>query len=554
MSESSGGAEAEQQLSQAMSMALSLALSVAVKARQAQAQQARVAQRENEQRQREFAEQAAAERETAAVLWRRVDDRDWIRDHPEQVAQAWASARSWEPLDPRAAEAREKFDLLLRRMYGVEHERVAAAYDSEDYTALAQLLGRTVEVTPIGAEARYWEQVPEEERQEWLERQVWGPEVDENTRIARSAQLADVHQGLPVGVLRQMPAATRQAWMALDAQSEPERRAWLGQWLQRELWGRTDMTEQQREQRAGELAQLQQLDPGEAVQFSPEAWHAYVEQVRQSNTQTAPAGSGAQSQRSTVRGATPEVGQDVEAEADGSEPASADAQRESNEQLQERAAEAVRQAWPEHVATQVTESDAFGAFAHRLGQLEQRGWQMPEVLGMIEGEELIGYDRRGNPIRSSAAFGEYHLKQLDASLPDRGATTAGIDQLERYIAESVAEQHHGQAEEERDGQQRATEVGESPVVGVEGNREGQGEALAHQEAAEQHEAAAGAAEQYAQREAYPDGAEPAQLAGKGYPLGTGDALKQAQRAAAKQGAVTRSTTREHGAERERGGR
>lgn len=563
MSEPSGDAEAR--LSQAMRMALSLSLSAAMQVQQRRTQQARQARQQSEQAQREYAEQAAAERETAAVLWRRVGDRDWIRDHPDQVAQAWASARAWEPLDERAAEAREKFDVLLRRMYGVEHPEAIGARDSEDYSALAQLLAREVEVTPVGAEARYWEQVPEGERAAWLERQVWGPEVDENTRIARSEQLADLHRGVPVSVLRQMPEETRQAWIAFDRTPEAERRAWVQQWAHRELWGRQDLSDEQRAARMGELAQLGQLGDDDAAGMSTEAWHAWVEQVRESGTSSRASAEPGQRQdveRSTaVQQAGPGENEErlAAGETDIGEQHST-ATGESAEQLQQRAAATVWQEWPEHVAGEVTESRAFGAMAHRMGQLEQRGWSMPEVLGMLGQERLIGTDAYGREIRNSAAFGEYLLKELETSLPERGAATDGISQLERYVAANaegaVAEQHRGQARDERGGQQRAEQASDSPALSDASQDEAHQEAGAHQQAAVEHEAAAGEAQQLAQREAYPEGAEPPRLAGQGYPQTAQDALKAQQRSAAMQDAKTTRAV-ERGApapQRERGGR
>lgn len=545
-----------------MSMALSVSLSAAIQVQQRRTQQARQAQRENEQAQREYAEQAAAERETAAVLWRRVDDRDWIREHPEQVAQAWASARAWESLDERAAEAREKFDVLLRRMYGVQHPEAIGAREGEDYSALAQLLSRQVEVTPVGAEARYWEQVPEGERAAWLERQVWGPDVDEQTRIARSEQAADLHRGVPVSVLRQMPDETRAAWIAFDETPEAERRAWLQQWAHRELWGRQDLSDEQRAARMGELAQLGQLGDDDVVAMSTEAWHAWVQQVRESGTASrasAEPASGQRAERST-RSQQAGVVEPEHLTQDAVDDQRSPASGESSEQLQQRAEQAVRQEWPEHVAREVTSSRAFGAMSYRMGQLEQRGWSMPEVLGMLGQERLIGTDAYGREIRNSAAFGEYLLKELETSLPERGAATSGIDQLERYVAANAdgagaaAEQHRVQSQDERAGQWRAEQASDSPALSETGRNEAHQEAVGHEQEAVEHEAAAGAAQQLAQREAYPEGAEPPRLAGQGYPQPTQEALKAQQRQAAQQGAVSRSSRRSQTPQRERGGR
>lgn len=58
--------------------------------------------------------QLRAERETAAVLWQQFRHFQGPLDHPEQLAQAWASAVAWESYDQRAAATARLLDQRLR--------------------------------------------------------------------------------------------------------------------------------------------------------------------------------------------------------------------------------------------------------------------------------------------------------------------------------------------------------------------------------------------------------------------------------------------------------
>jgi hypothetical protein len=149
-------AEAERHLSQTFSAALSVALNIAVQMQHVRAERARHALWESEQQRDETARQLAAERETAAVLWRLVDDPEWIRTRPVEVAEAWASARAWESLDPRAAEARAKFESLFGALYGGDHPVATLVRETGDYAAMATLLPRAVVCVSRRPKPRSW--------------------------------------------------------------------------------------------------------------------------------------------------------------------------------------------------------------------------------------------------------------------------------------------------------------------------------------------------------------------------------------------------------------
>jgi hypothetical protein len=432
-------AEAERHVSQAMLAAVSVALGIGIQVQQHRLQRARAAQMESEERQREIAAQLAAERETAAVLWRRLEDRQWMRDRPDEVAQAWASARAWESLDPRAAEARAKFDLILGAMYDDGNTIARMARDTANYEVLATLLQRAVDYDPDHVDHRYYEEVPPEERREWLERAVWGPESDENERIARSAEMADLDAGLPVAVLRQMDEDTRTAWLELERMSPQERYMWRRRWLEGQVWGPENADKPEvLEQRSQALQELIATNPSTPAEFSTVEWHAFVAEVRER----------VQAAGSSADGSTKAETASVEAvrERDQGDTAAAPAAkapetpRESEADRLERTRIAVRECWPEEVATPVIDSEAFGAFAHRLHQLEERGYPMEDILGRITPHNLIGVDRLGRPVRDSAAFAEYFAEKLVEGLPPRVEAEAGIERLEQYVAENSAPQ------------------------------------------------------------------------------------------------------------------
>jgi hypothetical protein len=264
--------EAERHLSQTAAAALSVSLNLALQMQVQRAERARIALQESEIRQREAARRLAAERETAAVLWDRARDSDWIKRNPEQLAQAWASARSWESIDSRAAETRERLERLLLAAYGESHPLAELGIQTNDFSTLADLLQRALDAEP--ADTRHYEVVPSDERQAWLERQVWGPDTDEETRIVRAAELAKVESGVPVAVLREMDAETRAAWAEMRAMPPQERRRWREAWLQREIWGPEGTPDDVRAQRAAALADLRE------PQLAPGPWNAWVVEVR----------------------------------------------------------------------------------------------------------------------------------------------------------------------------------------------------------------------------------------------------------------------------------
>lgn len=550
-------AEAERHLSQTLSAALSVALNVALQAQQARGNQARRAEADSEEQRHELGRQLAADRETAAVMWRRVDDPHWIRDRPVEVAETWASARAWESVDLRAAEARAKFDTVLDAMYGRENPLIAVARESEDYTALAGLLQRAVEVTPQqAADPRTYEMVPEHERREWLERQLWGPESDPEARIAASSQLRDLEQGLPVTVLREMEPETRQAWIELGELDPSESRAWREAWLERQVWG-PDTPGQVRSERT---AALEELRSGGVDRWEPDAWHAWVAEVRERDR-----ARGEHVDEATQEHAKPgqTVGRGVQREntaveraPQGGDVGESAAARESKEERMARTAATVREVWPEKVAEEVVGRPAFGAFAHRLHQLEGRGYDMRDMLQMVPPDALVGVDRYGKRVRNPAAFAEWHIKQLASSLPEKAAAEAGVAELERYVADqgrygrdrslggreesgaadsdqTAVETDRGLAQQERDARDRQLDVAvdappsEVAAVGAEAERrEQRSESL--EAAANTHDAA-----ETIRRGAYETGADPARLAGESYPRDINESLKSAQRSQAK---------------------
>jgi hypothetical protein len=433
----SENAEAERQLSQTLSAAMSVALNIALQAQQHRAERARVALRDGEERGRETEAQRVADRETAAVLWRRIDDGpDWLTEHPDEVAEAWASARAWETLDPRAAEARAKLDFVLDSFYGTGHSLTRVSRESADYQALASLLQRAVVDAPEQPDTRYYETVPEQEREAWLARQVWGPDTDRDTRIARSAQLDDLQQGLPVSVLREMPEETRAAWLQLTKLDPEERRMWRREWLERQVWG----DELPQDVRARRAEELDRLDAGADEPWEPEAWHAFVgETSRQAREHAAGEEVSLHKERAAGGQQTPNrslAAPDRSTAVEAGEGVSITAQHEGETQQQRLAcaAAAVRKAWPERVAEEVVNRDAFGAMAHRLGELEDRGYEIADVLGNIPTDRLVGTDDYNQPVRNPAAFAEWHIKQLAKSLPERAQAEAGITRLENYVA------------------------------------------------------------------------------------------------------------------------
>jgi hypothetical protein len=428
-------AEAEARLSQSLSAALSVALSMSLVTAQMMAQKSAQAARANQEMQRQLAKQLAAERETAALLWARLDDATWIRQHPREVMDALASARAWEQVDPRAAEAAAKLDFLIGTYYGHGSPFVTVAREAEDHAALAMLLHRAIDATPdTPGEARHYEMVPEAERAAWLEEQVWGPNSSDDVRIARSAELAAVKQGLPVAVLREMSPETRQAWIAVRETPEEERRRWVEQWLHREIWGPAGGSDARRAERVEQLAELAnrvRMPSHSLAEMGTDVWHAWVQDVRAKVAEVIadPVAPTVEAERGPEQPGTERAAEPAP-EAAPTDP------RETQEQQLDRVRDAVRASWPEDVAAAVVDSPALGAFGHRLHQLEERGYTMGEVLDMVERpERLLGTDWRGEPIRDAAAFAEkVFLERLVEQLPDRETAVEAVEELERYVA------------------------------------------------------------------------------------------------------------------------
>ncbi|MEV4649040.1 DNA translocase FtsK [Saccharopolyspora sp. NPDC049357] len=120
----------------------SMALSAAEIAMQIQARRAEEAAAESEARAREMQQRLRAEREMAAVSWRRLRT---LEGDPRELGQALASAAVWAPFDTRAARAVTGVQQQLKKV-GVhwqpnqEHQRT-----SDDYAAMMLLLQREEE-------------------------------------------------------------------------------------------------------------------------------------------------------------------------------------------------------------------------------------------------------------------------------------------------------------------------------------------------------------------------------------------------------------------------
>jgi hypothetical protein len=80
---------------------------------------------------------------------------------------------------------------------------------------------------------------------------------------------------------------------------------------------------------------------------------------------------------------------------------------ETEQQRIERIADAVRQAWQPELAETITRNPAFGALAHRLHQLEQRGYTLPDILQRIPQNELLG-----RTVRNPCALAEWYAEGL----------------------------------------------------------------------------------------------------------------------------------------------
>jgi len=132
--------EAHQAIMRKFAVLASLAFSAIELAQRDNGRRAAEALRQSIERQREVARQLAAQRDLAAVQWARVRDDTLYRD-PQALAHAWATAKAWEQLDPRAAAALKEFDKRLQDS-GVVPEVAQYARQTDDYAGLALLLNR----------------------------------------------------------------------------------------------------------------------------------------------------------------------------------------------------------------------------------------------------------------------------------------------------------------------------------------------------------------------------------------------------------------------------
>ncbi|SDN13508.1 Ftsk gamma domain-containing protein [Lentzea albidocapillata subsp. violacea] len=135
--------EAQQAIMRKFAMLASLAFSAADLAQRSAARRAAEALRASAERQREAARQIRAQRDLAAVQWSRARDSSLYKD-PDLLAQAWASAKVWEQLDPRAAAALKEFNRRFEKA-GVDPDAATKARETDDYAAMALLLNRAEE-------------------------------------------------------------------------------------------------------------------------------------------------------------------------------------------------------------------------------------------------------------------------------------------------------------------------------------------------------------------------------------------------------------------------
>lgn len=136
---------------------------------------------------------------------------------------------------------------------------------------------------------------------------------------------------------------------------------------------------------------------------------------------------------------------------------------ETEQQRIERIADAVRQAWQPRLAETVIGNPAFGALAHRLHQLEHRGYTLPDILHRIPQQELLG-----RTVRNPCALAEWYAEGLVDTLvvvdgeviatpPDQAPAaepTRPRDQASSQSGDSPDEQWHDPDEEQQAQQYR----------------------------------------------------------------------------------------------------
>jgi Ftsk gamma domain len=137
--------------------------------------------------------------------------------------------------------------------------------------------------------------------------------------------------------------------------------------------------------------------------------------------------------------------------------AAASAVRETEEHRLARTAAAVREAWQPQLAKQVTENRAFGALAHRLHQLEERGYTLPDILRRIPQDELLG-----SGVRNPCALAEWYVEGLVDTLvvidgevsPDVTEAASTSNARARYQSEGTDAETYDATEESEAEQHR----------------------------------------------------------------------------------------------------
>lgn len=178
----------------------SAALGVAQLAQQRRAERARRAAHHSEANRDATSRQLDAERELAAAQWSRATDPQTAASEPGQVAQAWASARAWEPFDERAGAAREQLEDQLKA-WGIAPEAGNLDRDPGDDAAMAMMLQR-------GAEHHLRDAANETSAQQEDGRHIAGaPSEARTSGVQDPDRAAAAHHGQAAGALERDAAA-----------------------------------------------------------------------------------------------------------------------------------------------------------------------------------------------------------------------------------------------------------------------------------------------------------------------------------------------------------
>ncbi|GGM81950.1 hypothetical protein GCM10012275_60680 [Longimycelium tulufanense] len=402
MTEPSG--DAERRVAETLYAALSVAMSVALQAQRLREIRAREALRRSEAEQRHAARQLAAERELAATLWRRAGDLDWVARNPQQVAEAWASARVWSSVDRRAAEALRWFEEELRRR-GVNPHVVAYTQQTEDYAALAMLLRHAVE-PQVDAEraARTAAQQAATEPRVLTDRQwqQWAAELHRqaNVRMPREGKASAVEM-----VTAGRPGAERYAVIGYH----PE----IGRWG------------------------MQFFRHQEAQAFFAETANSSAEELRIWTVLTGPAA--AEREQAAAQRAQQQAREQTPQQEPQQQPRMTPEERDVVRQ--EAAATVLRSAWAAHpdMAEAVIACEAFGAFAWNLEKVAEQGYDPHELLSRIplQGERgtlpIVEADR-------PAAFATSLVKNRVEHLPEphHAGEAPRLEDYARRVAQQAA--------------------------------------------------------------------------------------------------------------------